>query len=312
MARVFIDGQEGTTGLQIRERLAGRSDLELIEIAPEQRKELGARRQCIEQAEVVILCLPDDASREAVTLTGPNTRFIDASTAHRTDPDWVYGLPELGAAQRDRVRTAKLVSNPGCHATGFVLLVAPLVAAGLVPRDRTLIAHSLTGYSGGGKKLIAAYRDATGDELQGPRPYALGLEHKHLPEMQAASGLSVAPLFVPVVGPFYQGMLVSVPLPREALTRAVSQQELLALYSEHYAGEAFVSVWDQPQAALEAGFLSPTACNGTNRVELLVFGNSEQLVCFARFDNLGKGASGAAVQNLNLMLGVAEGTALIR
>jgi N-acetyl-gamma-glutamyl-phosphate reductase len=313
MFRVFIDGQEGTTGLEIQERLASRRDLEVVTIEPERRKEPEARRACIDAADVTILCLPDAASKEAVQLaTRQTSRFIDASTAHRTAEGWVYGLPELVPGQRDAIRKARFVTNPGCHATCFNLLVRPLVDAGVLGSEYPVVAYSLTGFSGGGKKLIATYRDGDKDKLAASRPYALGLKHKHLPEMQKSSGLAHPPFFVPILGPYYRGMLVSVPLEVRTLAKKVSPEAIHELYASRYSGETFVRVLPTSDAeSLEDGCLSPLGCNGTNRAELFVYGNGEQIFVAARLDNLGKGASGAAVQNLNLMMGVAEDTGLI-
>jgi N-acetyl-gamma-glutamyl-phosphate reductase len=313
MFGVFIDGQEGTTGLEIHERLVNRSDLKIITIDPERRKDPEARRACIDAADVTILCLPDEASKEAVVLgKRESSRFIDASTAHRTAPGWVYGLPELAKGQRTAIASARYVTNPGCHATCFALLVRPLVDAGVIRPDHPVVAYSLTGYSGGGKKLIQTYRDGDKDKYAASRPYALGLKHKHIPEMQLVSGLSHAPFFVPVLGPYYRGMLVSVPLEVRTLAKELGPDAIQALYAERYSGERFVRVLPLADAgSLEDGScLSPLGCNGTNRAELFVYGHAEQVFVAARLDNLGKGASGAAVQNLNLMMGVDEGTGL--
>lgn len=314
MLRVFIDGQEGTTGLEIHERLSCRRDLEVVQIEADRRKDPEARRACIDAVDVTILCLPDAASKEAVALaTNPRARFIDASTAHRTASGWVYGLPELTKGQRDAIRTARYVANPGCHATGFAVLVRPLVDAGVITPDYPVFAQSITGYSGGGKKLIQSYRDGDETRTTPPRPYALGLTHKHLPEMRVVSGLANPPFFVPVLGRFYRGMLVSVPLEVRALTRKLSPTEVHALYAERYAGEPFVKVMPLASAAsLDDGtMLSPLDCNDTNRLEIFVFGHAGQVLVTARLDNLGKGASGAAVQNLNLMIGAEETTGLV-
>jgi len=259
---------------------------------------------------VVFLCLPDAASKESVALLAPGntrTRFLDASTAHRTNPGWAYGLPELHG-QRERIRTTQFIAVPGCHATGFILSVTPLVAAGLVPADYPLTCTSLTGYSGGGKEMIADYegRGALPDHMLSPRIYALGLAHKHLPEMKALSGIKHAPVFSPVVGPFAQGMLVSVPLlPR--LLNGLTPEAVHAQLAAYYANEACVKVMPLGGGDIvEAGFLPATRCNDTNRAELFVFGHAEQILLVSRFDNLGKGASGAAIQCMNIALGCDE------
>lgn len=325
--KIFVDGSEGTTGLEINERLAGRNDLEVITISPERRKDPAARRALIGAADLVFLCLPDAASKEAVAMGAdyPKTRFLDASTAHRTAPGWVYGLPELHAGrQRAAIRTATHVSVPGCHASGFNLILTPLVAAGIVPPDYPVTCTSLTGFSGGGKKLIATYtadpaspaarhaKESTTDQRAAPRPYALGLTHKHLPEMVAVSGLAHPPVFMPVVGDFYRGMAVCVPLTRRLLAKSSGAPEIAACLAQAYAGEKFVRVAavNEP-GELDEGFFRTLSCNGTNRCDLTVFGHDEQAMVVARLDNLGKGASGAAVQCMNLMLGFDEGTGLI-
>jgi len=315
MHQIFIDGREGTTGLQIQEQLQARPELELCELPADLRKDPAARKKLINQVDFVITCLPDAAARESLSMIeSPRTRLIDPSSAHRVSPDFVYGFPELNGGQRERIAKASRVSVPGCHATGFVAALAPLVAGGLVPKDYPSVAHSLSGYSGGGKKLIATYETASPNErehLRGPRPYALGLRHKHLPEMQHVVGLDSAPFFEPVVGDFYKGMLVSVPLFSRLLPKKLAPKDVHEVLSAHYQAERFVVV--QPlasEALLEDGYLSPSACNDTNRLELFVFGHEQQILIVARLDNLGKGASGAAVQNLNLMLGVDEASGL--
>ncbi len=323
---IFVDGSEGTTGLEINERLQGRTDLEVRQIDPERRKDPEARRAMICGADVVFLCLPDAASKEAVQLAGdhPRPRFLDASTAHRTAADWVYGLPELNrGAQRERIRTSRRVSVPGCHASGFNLILEPLVRAGVVPTDYPVQCTSITGFSGGGKKLIATYgegaatveqrqaKESPQDSRIAPRPYALGLTHKHLPEMRVVSGLAHNPGFMPVVSDFYRGMAVCVPLERRLLAKAMGAKEVAELLAAAYAGERFVRVNPVNDAAqLDDGFFRTLAATGTNRCDLSVFGHEEQMMIIARLDNLGKGASGAAVQCMNLMLGLDEGTGL--
>ena len=314
--RVFVDGQEGTTGLKIRDYLAKRKDILLLEIEPDKRKDIRRKKELLNEAEIVFLCLPDVAAKESVAMVlNPKTKIIDASTAHRTDPNWVYGIPELSKDQREQICSAKRVSVPGCHATGFIMPLFPLVSKGIVSMDYPVTCQSLTGYSGGGKKLISAYEEVdfvTKEKLRGPRPYALGLMHKHLPEMQKQAGLANSPIFLPVVGNFYQGMLVSVPLFRKMLRGQMGAKEVHGELQGHYTGQRFVRVMPlYGEGYLKDGFLDPSECNGTNRIEIFIFGNVEQILLISRFDNLGKGASGAAVQNMNLMLGVKEDEGLI-
>lgn len=311
--KVFVDGEAGTTGLEIRERLALRSDIEVIQIDPARRKDVSAKAECLNAADIAFLCLPDEAARESAALvTNPRTCVIDASTAHRTDPGWVYGVPELAPSYRSALRTGKRIANPGCHATGFVLALRPLVQRGLIPADFVLSCFSLTGYSGGGKKMIAAYgQSPLPAALQSPRPYALGLKHKHLPEMTAHTGLTTAPVFVPVVANFYRGMLVTIPLALSQLPARPSPADLHRVLAETYAGEKFVRVL--PLAAdsiLDGDALDIQACNGTNRCDLALFTDGDRVALMARLDNLGKGASGAAVQCMNLHLGLDEGVGL--
>ena len=316
----FVDGQEGTTGLRIHEMLARRADVEVLRIAPDRRKDTAERARLLNAADVAFLCLPDTAAREAVSLVNnPNTCVIDASTAHRTLAGWAYGLPELAPDQRSKLRAAKRIANPGCHASAFILLLRPLVDAGLVPASALLSATSISGYSGGGKKLIEQYEagavvtaaGVTDARLQSPRPYGLNLAHKHLPEMMAHTGLTQAPVFLPMVGNFYKGLAVTVPLhlsQMRAGTTAAAVQQILA---DRYAGERFVTVMPLGDpATLEEGFFDVQACNDSNRCELFVFAHAQQLVLMSRLDNLGKGASGAAVQSMNVHLGLDEALGL--
>lgn len=310
--RVFVDGSEGTTGLQLHERLAGRSDLELITIEPARRKDPAARAECLNAADVAFLCLPDDAARESAALVrNPATVVIDASTAHRVDPAWAYGLPELGPEYRDRIRHAQRIANVGCHAAAFVLAVRPLVRAGVLPADFPVSAFSITGYTGGGKRMIADYEAAPRPALRSPRPYGLALTHKHLPEMRVHAGLAEPPLFNPIVAAFPQGLAVTVPLPLARLPRQPRPADVHAVLATAYAGERFVRVLalDDP-AVLDGGYLDVQACNGTNRADVMVFGHERQAVVVVRLDNLGKGASGAAIQCMNLRLGWDEATGL--
>ncbi len=311
-ATVFVDGQEGTTGLRIHEVLAARRDVEVLRIDSEHRKDPVARARLMNAADVVFLCLPDAAARESAALvTNPRTCVIDASTAHRTAPGWAYGLPELASGQREALRASKRISNPGCHATAFVLLMRPLIDAGLVPPGLPISATSLTGYSGGGKKMIERFQAGDDPALLSPRPYALALAHKHLPEMQAHTGLTAKPHFVPVVGNYYKGLAVMVPLHRSQLGAAASLEAIHAAWTAHYAGERFVRVMPPRDAdVLASGEFDVQACNDSNRAELFAFGSDDQTLLICRLDNLGKGASGAAVQSMNLHLGVDEGLGL--
>ena len=308
---VFVDGHEGTTGLRIHEYLAGRPDLELLHIDPERRKDPAERARLLNAADVAFLCLPDAAAREAAAMvTNPSTCLIDASTAHRTQPDWVFGLPELAPSQRERLRTSKRIANPGCHASAFILLLRPLVDAGLVPASTPLSATSITGYSGGGKKMIEEYQAGGQPALTSPRPYGLTLAHKHIPEMMAHTGLTSRPLFMPIVANFYKGLAVTVPLQLSQLP-GVDAEALHRALEQRYAGERFVRVMPlRDPETLQGGFFDVQGCNDTNRVDLFVFGDAQQVLLMARLDNLGKGASGAAVQAMNVHLGVDEGLGL--
>ncbi len=301
--KIFIDGREGTTGLQIDARLAARGDLTLLTIGEAERKDPQARRERMAEADLVFLCLPDAAAVEAVALMeGLDTRIIDASTAHRTDPAWAYGFPELSSAHRERIRTSRLIADPGCHATGFLSSVYPLTARGLLSRDAALDCFSLTGYSGGGKKMIAQYEGEKTGDLYSPRIYGLDQMHKHLPEMRTVCGLSRTPSFLPVVDDYYKGMATTVFLHSADLGGADAETVWEAL-SEHYAGEPLIHVaplgYDRPMIAAN------TAA-GRDDLTLIVYGEGERVCVTALFDNLGKGASGAAVQNMDLALGLPE------
>lgn len=310
--RVYVDGQEGTTGLRIHEMLALRGDIEVLKIDPARRKDADERARLLNAADVAFLCLPDAAAREAAALvTNPRTCLIDASTAHRTAPGWAFGLPELARGQRELLRASKRIANPGCHATAFILLMRPLVDAGLLPPDYPVTATSITGYSGGGKKMIEQYQAGGDAALQSPRPYALGLTHKHLPEMTTHSRLTRLPVFMPVVANFYKGLAVSVPLHLGHLPGTVTGAALHDALSAHYAQERYIRVMPLSDPdTLAHGFFDVQACNDTNRADLFVFANEQHAVLMARLDNLGKGASGAAVQCMNVHLGKDESLGL--
>ncbi len=302
---VFIDGAAGTTGLRIHERLAEREDISLLILPEEKRKDTAARREVLNAADIAFLCLPDAAAAEAVSLIeNEHTVVIDTSTAHRTAPGWEYGFPEL-SGRRERIAAARRIANPGCHASGFVALVEPLVCAGMLTPTAPLSCFSLTGYSGGGKSMIAAYEAPDRDPLlAAPRQYGLTQSHKHLKEMQVITGIADAPLFCPIVAPFYSGMEVTVPLARSQVKGSIA--DLLALYRDYYR-TGLVRVSD---AADEGGFMSAAAFSGRDDMQITVTGNDERILLIARFDNLGKGASGSAIQNMNILLGVEEATGL--
>lgn len=307
--KVYIDGQSGTTGLQIYDRIGQREDLELLRIPEELRHNPDERKKYLNSADIVFLCLPDEGAREAVSfIDNPNVRVIDASTAHRTNPDWTYGYPELSKAQREAIRTSKRVANPGCHATGFISTTAPLVAMGVLPKDYPMSCYSLTGYSGGGKKMIAEYEaEGRSKLLNAPGIYGLNLQHKHLPEMQTVTGLAYPPVFMPVVDDYYKGMATTIMLQNRLLPGQPSAEEICTKLADYYRDEHFVSVvpFGENDSKLYANKLA-----GTNRLEIVVCGHEEQTTVTAVFDNLGKGASGAAVQNMNIMLGLPEETGL--
>ena len=307
MVNVFIDGKEGTTGLQIFERLGSRKDINIVSLPEETRKDLAARKQCINEADIVFLCLPDAAARESVSLCeNERVKIIDASTAHRTNPQWAYGFPELSAEHRRRIAEGKRIAVPGCHASGFISLVYPLVAGGIVAPDYPFVCHSVTGYSGGGKKMIAEYEsEGRSPELDSPRQYALGQQHKHLPEMQAVCGLSYAPSFQPIVADYYSGMCVTVPLHTRLMRKKMSVKDIQEYFAEYYAGQNFVKTVKESKSFLPANPLV-----GTNNMEIYADGNEERILLASVFDNLGKGASGAAVQCMNILLGMDERTSL--
>ena len=305
MVKVFIDGSAGTTGLKIRERLEGRADIQLILLSEEKRKDVEARREALNSADIVFLCLPDDAARESVSLiTNPSVAVIDTSTAHRTNPDWVYGFSEIVGKQA--IANSKRIANPGCHASGFIALVSPLVKAEIMPKDARLSCFSLTGYSGGGKKMIAEYEDMEMEYLyNAPRAYGLTQNHKHLKEMKAICGLDVAPVFVPVVCDFYSGMQVTVPIHASEINGTI--EDVKNAYRQAYGDKIMVTYEEN---ADENGFMSALALEEKDTMQVSVFGNEERFTLVARYDNLGKGASGSAIQNMNILLNAQEDTGL--
>lgn len=308
MYNVFIDGSAGTTGLRIRERLSQRADISLITLDEAVRKDPAARREALNDADIVFLCLPDAAAIEAVSMiTNDRVKVLDTSTAHRTNPDWVYGLPELTAGQSEKIAQSNRIAVPGCHASGFIALVRPLIDAGLIAEDQNLVCHSLTGYSGGGKKMIAEYEDeARCSLLDAPRPYGLGQQHKHLKEMKAMTGLKNEPIFCPIVADYYSGMTVTVGLFAEYLKNGATIEDVKAAYAARYTGP-FVTYKD---AIDESGFISAGAFSGKDSMEITVTGNETRMLPIARYDNLGKGASGAAIQCMNILMGTDPATGL--
>lgn len=326
--KIFIDGEAGTTGLEIKKRLSGQHDLTLLQIAEDKRKDRTERLMLYNEADIVFLCLPDSESELMAAEAGPDTRIIDASTAHRTNGDWVYGLPELEPDQRNKIRDANRVANPGCHATGFILIVRPLVDSGLIAGDVQLSAHSITGYSGGGKTMIADYEadgrkdGAESDRLRSPGQYGLSQRHKHLPEMTDRCDLDISPIFTPIVADYYRGMLVSIPLTAAMLkdgpgmnagsdAGVKSIKSICGFYKKRYENDPLISVKTEDEIA-ENGFLYAESLKGRDDLEIIICGNDERMTLVARYDNLGKGASGAAIQNMNIMLNRPEYEGLIR
>lgn len=311
--KIFIDGSEGTTGLRINERFQKRDDIELLTISQELRKDTAERKRLINASDITILCLPDAAAREAVELVeNERVRIIDASTAHRTEAGWAYGFPELSPAFREAIREGKRVAVPGCYASGVIALVYPLVKAGILPEDYPVTTFGISGYSGGGKKMIAEYQaEERSEELSAPREYALSQQHKHLKEMKAIPGLSREPQFSPIVCDYYSGMLVSLPLCAALLNRKLTPEELCAFFQDYYKGQKLLRVNPFGAEADSRGLLSANVCSGWDGMEIFVTGCEDRLLVSSRFDNLGKGASGAAIQCLNLMLGCEEDKGLV-
>ncbi len=312
--KIYIDGQEGTTGLKILERFEGRNDIELMKISEDKRKDPEERAKFINSADYVFLCLPDAASREAVSfINNDHVRIIDASTAHRTNPEWAYGFPELSEAHREKIRTSNRVAVPGCYASGFNSVVYPLVSNGIIPADFPVFAYATSGYSGAGKKAIAVYEgDEKPYEFNSPRQYAMSQEHKHLPEMQAVSGLKYKPMFNPMVCDYFSGMVVSVPIQTRMLPNGTTPEKVHEMFAKHYEGSNMVEVMPlMSHDEQKTFFLASNTLSGINKMQIFVFGNDEQILVCSRLDNLGKGASGAAVQCLNIMMGIDETTGLV-
>lgn len=310
MVKVYIDGQEGTTGLKILERFKDRNDIELLKIDEDKRKDNDERKKLINSADFTFLCLPDAAAKEAVAMAGDKVRIIDASTAHRTNPDWAYGFPELGKDFRSKIEKSNRTAVPGCYASGFISMVYPLVKLGIMPEDYPVTCHAVSGYSGAGKKAIAAYESENRPaDFDTPRQYALTQQHKHLPEMQKICGLSYAPAFIPLVCDYFSGMVVSIPIFTRLLTKKYTPDDVRKALTEFYEDAYFVKV--MPEGEPEDGFIGANNISGTNNMQIFVNGNDERLILCSRLDNLGKGASGAAVQCLNIMMGIDEKTGLI-
>lgn len=314
MTKIFIDGKEGTTGLKIFERFKERSDLEILTIDDDKRKDVNERKKMINSSDFTFLCLPDAAAVEAVSLVeNPDVRIIDASTAHRTDPDWAYGFPELSAEYRERIRVSKRVAVTGCYAAGFISLVYPLVTNEFIGADYPVTCYALSGYSGAGKKAIAVYEGKDKPyEYNSPRQYALTQQHKHLPEMQKVCELAEKPVFIPVVCDYYSGMTVTVPFLPRLMKKRFTPDEVVAMLKKHYRGQPMIKVYDfMGEEVLTDGFLAANTLSGKNYLEIFVYGNEDRIVLSSRLDNLGKGASGAAVQCLNIMMGIDETTGLL-
>lgn len=310
MVKVYIDGQEGTTGLKILERFKDRNDIELLKIDEDKRKDNDERKKLINSADFTFLCLPDAAAKEAVAMAGDKVRIIDASTAHRINPDWAYGFPELGKDFRSKIEKSNRTAVPGCYASGFISMVYPLVKLGIMPEDYPVTCHAVSGYSGAGKKAIAAYESENRPaDFDTPRQYALTQQHKHLPEMQKICGLSYAPAFNPLVCDYFSGMVVSIPIFTRLLTKKYTPDDVRKALAEFYEDAYFVKV--MPEGEPEDGFIGANNISGTNNMQIFVNGNDERLILCSRLDNLGKGASGAAVQCLNIMMGIDEKMGLI-
>ena len=312
MTKVFIDGSEGTTGLRIYERFEKRDDIEIIKIDPELRKDPAERARLINSSDITFLCLPDVASKESVSLvSNPDVRIIDASTAHRTETGWAYGYPELSDEHREAIKTGKRIAVPGCYATGFITIAYPLVKGGIVPKDYPVSAFAVSGYSGAGKKTIAVYEDKDRDvEFDSPREYALSQQHKHLKEMQKISGLSRTPLFSPIIADYYSGMFVSLPFYADMLNGKQTPLSIHEYMSEYFKGQRFIKVMPFGSEADTNGFIGANNLSGWDGLQLFVTGNEERILLTTRFDNLGKGASGAAIQCMNVMLGCDEAKGL--